>query len=77
MTTDRTLRVSGGLTRARSVLSRAERIAYMLEQGQFDPKTQSPLGLRKTDAEAGVGGGTHMRQVKEALQRAVDQANEE
>jgi len=47
MTMDRTLKVHGGLVRARSVLTRAERIAWLTEEGKFDPDEDSPLGLPK------------------------------
>ncbi len=47
MSVDRTLKVSGGLLRARSVLTRAERIALLTEEGKFDPEEDSPLGLPK------------------------------
>ena len=47
MTIDRTLRVSGGLLRTRSVLTRAERIASLMDEGKFDPEEDSPLGLPK------------------------------
>jgi len=47
MTMDRTLKVHGGLVRSRSVLTRAERIARLTEEGKFDPETDSPLGLPK------------------------------
>ena len=47
MTVDRTLKVSGGLLRARSVLTRAERIAQLIEEGKFNPEDDSALGLPK------------------------------
>lgn len=47
MTVDRTLKVSGGLLRTRSVLTRAERIAHLTEEGEFNPEEDSPLGLPK------------------------------
>lgn len=47
MTIDRTLKVSGGLLRTRSVLTRAERIATLTEEGKFDPEADCPLGLPK------------------------------
>jgi len=47
MTMDRTLKIHGGLRRVRSVLTRAERIARLIEEGQFDPETDSPTGLPK------------------------------
>ena len=48
MTMDRTLKVHGGLTRARSVLTRAERIQRMVDDDKFDPEKDCPLGLPKT-----------------------------
>ena len=47
MTLDRTLKQHGGLARARSVLTRAERIAQLTDEEKFDPETDSPLGLPK------------------------------
>lgn len=48
MTLDRTLKQHGGLVRARSVLTRAERIARLIDEEKFDPESDSPLGLPKT-----------------------------
>ena len=48
MTMDRTLKVHGGLIGTRSVLSRDERIARMMDEGKFDPEKNSPFGLPKT-----------------------------
>lgn len=48
MTMDRTLKTHGGLKGTRSVMTRAERIAKMTEDGKFDPETDCPLGLAKT-----------------------------
>jgi len=47
MSLDRTLKLRGGLTGARSVLSRAERIARLVDEGKFDPEKDNPLGLPK------------------------------
>ncbi len=47
MTMDRTLKSHGGLAGARSVLTRAERILQMTEEGKFDPLKNSPFGLPK------------------------------
>ncbi len=47
MSLDRTLKLQGGLTGSRSVLSRAERIARLAEEGKFDPEKDTPLGLPK------------------------------
>lgn len=47
MTMDRSLKISGGLARSRSVLTRAERIKVLTDEGKFDPKENSALGLPK------------------------------
>ncbi len=56
MSIDRSLRVKGDLRGARSVLTRAERIARMVEEGKFDPKKDSALGLPKTRVKASKAG---------------------
>ena len=56
MTMDRTLRLHGGLGGRRSVLTRAERIAHMVDEGEFDPEKDSPLGLAKTRVRASRAG---------------------
>ena len=48
MSLDRTLRTHGGLAKHRSVLSRAERIARLVDEEKFDAESDSPLGLPKT-----------------------------
>jgi small basic protein (TIGR04137 family) len=47
MSLDRTLKMSGGLVRARSVLTRAERIAMLTEEEKFDKDKDCPFGLPK------------------------------
>ncbi len=47
MTMDRSLKDRSSLTGRRSVLTRAERIAKMQEEGRFDPEQDSPFGLPK------------------------------
>ena len=47
MSLDRTLKTHGGLARKRSVLTRAERIARLVDEGKFDPEKDSPMGLPK------------------------------
>ncbi|MCK4600989.1 MAG: small basic protein [Phycisphaerae bacterium] len=47
MTMDRTLKAHGELIRSRSVLTRAERIAHMMDEGKFDPEKDCPIGLPK------------------------------
>lgn len=47
MSLDRTLKIKSGLRGSRSVLTRAERIAFLTDEGKFDPEEDSPLGLPK------------------------------
>jgi small basic protein (TIGR04137 family) len=47
MTMDRSLKNRGGLRGNRSVMTRAERIAKMTEEGRFDEEDDSPFGLPK------------------------------
>jgi small basic protein (TIGR04137 family) len=47
MSIDKSLKRKGGMTRTRCVLTRAERIAKMIENGQWGPD-RSPYGLPKT-----------------------------
>ena len=47
MSLDQSLKISGGLAKHRNVLSRAERIAKLTEDGRFDPETSEPTGLPK------------------------------
>lgn len=48
MSLDRSLKISGKLAAKRSVLTRTERIAKMIEDKKFDPKKDKALGLPKT-----------------------------
>lgn len=51
MSLDRSLKTGGGLASKRSVMTRGERIAKMIEDKKFDlkdPKKSKPLGLPKT-----------------------------
>ncbi|HVL11795.1 MAG TPA: small basic protein [Gemmata sp.] len=47
MSIDKSLKRKGGMTKTRCVLTRAERIAKMMENGKF-ADGQSPFGLPKT-----------------------------
>jgi len=47
MSIDKSLKRKGGMARARCVLTRAERIAKMMEDGKWG-ETSSPFGLPKT-----------------------------
>ncbi|MFP4106448.1 MAG: small basic protein [Phycisphaerae bacterium] len=55
MSLDSTLKTSGGIVKVRNVMTRAERISVLMEEGDFDPKTDSPLGLRKTEVVPTAG----------------------
>jgi small basic protein (TIGR04137 family) len=57
MTLDRTLKTSGGLNKKRSVMTRAERIAIMMEEDEFAPTEHSPLGLRKVKSQPDINLG--------------------
>ena len=48
MSVDRTLHIKSGVSSARNVLTRAERIAQMKDNDKFDDEESSPLGLPKT-----------------------------
>ena len=67
MTLDRSLKVHGGLTRTRSVLTRAERIAQLTEEGTFDPETNSPLGLPKVKVKHSRAGTKTKKEEKPAV----------
>lgn len=47
MSIDSSLKSGGGLERHRNVLTRAERIAKLADNGKFDTDSDDPLGLPK------------------------------
>lgn len=47
MSMDRSLKMSASLARNRSVLTRAERITQLAEEGKFDKEKDSPFKLPK------------------------------
>jgi small basic protein (TIGR04137 family) len=47
MSIDKSLKRKGGMNRTRSVMTRAERIEKMMENGSFKAE-QSPFGIPKT-----------------------------
>ena len=47
MSLDRSLKVSGGLTKHRNVLTRAERITRLRDLNRFTPGEDTPLHLPK------------------------------
>lgn len=48
MSRDPSLKIKGGLTGKRSVMTRPERVAKLIADKKLDPKKDSALGLRKT-----------------------------
>jgi len=66
MTLDRTLKVHGGLAGTRSVLSRAERIARLVEEDRFDIDGASPLGLPKVRVRTSRAGTKAKKTAEEA-----------
>jgi len=56
------------LTGSRSVLSRAERIAQLADEGKFDPQANSPFGLPKVRVR-------HSRAGQKAKKEAVEGAD--
>ena len=65
MTMDRTLKQHGGLIRTRSVLTRAERIEQLVEEGKFDPEQDNPFGLPKVKVRHSKA-GTKSKKAEEA-----------
>ena len=64
MTIDRTLKVHGGLARTRSVLTRAERIERLADEGTFNPDEDSPLGLPKVRVRTSKAGSKAKKEAK-------------
>ena len=65
MTMDRTLKIHGGMLRTRSVLTRAERIRHLMDEGKFDPEEDSPFGLPKVRVRTSRA-GTKSKKPEEA-----------
>ena len=74
MSIDRTLRLHGGLLRTRSVLTRAERIASLMDEGKFDPDADSPLGLPKVRVRHSRAGTKTKKAAEEAPAEAAEGA---
>lgn len=76
MTLDRTLKQHGGLARTRSVLTRTERIAQMIDEEKFDPEVDSPLGLVKTKVKHSRA-GTKSKKAEPEAEAAEAEGDEE
>lgn len=70
MTMDRTLKSSGSLKGNRSVMTRAERIEHMIEEGNFDPEDDSPFGLPKLRIRRSKAGAKKKEETPEEVEGA-------
>ncbi|HET6427664.1 MAG TPA: small basic protein [Phycisphaerae bacterium] len=70
MTMDRTLKTHGGLVRARSVLTRTERIQRLTEEGKFDLEADNPLGLPKVKIRHSKAGTKSKKAAEEVAPEA-------
>ena len=79
MTMDRSLKNRAGLKGARSVLTRDERIAKMVEEGNFDEEKDSPMGLPKLRVKQSRAGSKSKKEepAKEITDEATGEATEE
>jgi len=73
MSMDRTLKTHGRLTRSRSVLSRSERVARLIDEGKFDLETSSPYGLPKVRVRHSKA-GTKTKKAAEEVPAAAGEA---
>jgi small basic protein (TIGR04137 family) len=66
MSIDRSLKVGGGLSKHRNVLTRAERVAKLSAGGKFDMEKDSPLGLPKvSNVKIALGKTTKKKKTEE------------
>ena len=70
------MKVHGQLKGSRSVLSRAERIALLTDEGKFDPETDSPLGLPKVRVRHSKVGSKSKKEAAPAEGEAVAEGAE-
>ncbi len=68
MSMDRSLRAANQLQRHRNVLTRAERLAILMDRGDFDPSKNGVLGLPKVAHRKIKAGGK--RKAKAAAEEA-------
>lgn len=76
MTLDRTLKTRGGLMRTRSVLTRAERIQMLTDEGKFDPEKDTPFGLPKIKVRHSKAGTKSKKAAEEVLAEGEEGAAE-
>lgn len=74
MTMDRSLKARRGLGGNRSVLSRDERIARMIEEEKFEAEKNSPLGLAKTRVRHSKVGVKAKKTAEETAAAAAEKA---
>lgn len=65
MSLDRSLRTASGLEHHRSVLTRAEKVQRLIEQGKFDMESGDPLHLPKVNNRKVVVGGKSKKKAAE------------
>lgn len=72
MSIDRSLKTAGGLSRHRNVLTRDERITKLAASGNFDEKSDDPLGLPKVGNRKVVAAGkTKKKKTEEETEEAT------
>ncbi|MCD4824128.1 MAG: small basic protein [Phycisphaerae bacterium] len=76
MSIDRSLKSSGGLKGKRSVLTRAERIMKMSEEGKFDAESDSPFGLPKMRTIRAKVGGKKKKEATEEEETTEEENSE-
>lgn len=77
MSMDKSLKIHGGLVKARSVLKRHERIARLIDEEKFDPEKDSPLGLPKTRVRHSKAGSKIKKAEKEPAVEAETPTEEQ
>ncbi len=70
MSMDRSLKMSSSLARNRSVLTRAERIAQLTEEGKFDKEKDSPFKLPKVKVHHSKAGAKAKKAAAEGAEGA-------
>ena len=74
MSIDRTLKTRGAIGGQRSVMTRAERIAKLTDEGKFDPENDSPFGLPKVRVRRSKVGAKSKKEDKAVEEEAAEGA---